>query len=191
MGAEYSPDKVFEAEDLYCLDRLTFREVGKRTGIPLSTLKRWAGKYGWQAKRAELREAMSAIRADKIRLRAKLISNCLNTLDPMDAFAVAKIEELVLKAQALAIKGEDLRTGTAGREIHTQEDAAAALEEALTVKLNRMLVTGDLDLNAVKNVKQAFDLIAGMKTKDGKATGRDKGLSKETAEQIREQILGR
>lgn len=61
--SEYPPEKVFEAQDLYCVDRLTYEAVAGRTGASAPTLKRWGDKYGWRSKREELALLESQIRA--------------------------------------------------------------------------------------------------------------------------------
>jgi hypothetical protein len=195
MGWEYEPGTVFEAEDLYCVDRLPMREVSERTGVPESTLWRWAANHGWKGKREELRQAQSAIRGNTIRLRAKLIEQCLQhgTENPMGVFAAAKMEDVAQAAQKLALeerkaapKLEELRP------INSPDEAAKALEEALTIKLSWMLQDpSELDLKAVKGVKDALQMASKMRSKGDQGEDRKaKGWSVETAEKVRRDILG-
>lgn len=188
-------ETVERAEELWCVDGLTFDEVAARTRVAASTLKRWAEKYGWRIKRDEIRQALASIRADTIRLRAKLISNCLTSMQAMDAFAVAKMEEVAIKAAELADKrAEAAPPAFPMREIATESDAVAALEEAVGLRLNAMLASPDkVTLSALREVKQVLDLLKDMRAavgaaKDGKPA-RERGLTAATADQIRA-VLG-
>ena len=51
MGWEYEPETVWKAQELYCVDRLSFARVAELTGVSATTLKAWSEKYGWRAKR--------------------------------------------------------------------------------------------------------------------------------------------
>jgi hypothetical protein len=189
---EHTMDTVGRAEELWCVDGLTLEAVAARTGVATSTLKRWAEKYGWHARREEIRQALASIRADTIRLRAKLIGNCLTTMNAMDAFAVAKMEEVAIKAAELSDKrAEAAPPSTPLREIATEADAVAALDEAVGLRLNAMLASpGQVTLTALREVKQVLDLLkdmraaAGVAAKDG-APGRQNGLSADTADRLR------
>lgn len=190
-------ETVERAEELWCVDGLTLADVSARTGVATSTLKRWAEKYDWQAKRDEIRQALASIRADTIKLRAKLIANCLGSMQAMDAFAVAKMEEVALKAAELADKRAEALPVTAPpmREIATEADAVAALEEAVGLRLNAMLASPDkVTLSSLREVKQVLDLLkdmraaAGAAAKDGTPT-LERGMSADTAERIRA-VLG-
>jgi len=185
---EYSFEVIEKAEELYCVDGLTYEQVASEMGIAQSTLKRWGKKYNWAAKREEIRQALSSIRVNTIRLRAELIKNCLETLAPMDAFAVAKIEDIAIKAQGL--KQEKTPKEVKIREIKTREDAVAALSEAIEIRLNQLLsLPEQLDFKALKDLRQAIELVEEMKPdKDGKI--RKQGLTPEMADQFRKQILG-
>ncbi|WP_300155832.1 hypothetical protein [Solidesulfovibrio sp.] len=195
---EHPMETVERAEELWCVDGLTLADVSTRTGVATSTLKRWAEKYGWQAKRDEIRQALANIRVDTIKLRAKLITNCLGSMQAMDAFAVAKMEEVAIKAAELADKRAEAAPATAAplREIATEADAVAALEEAVGLRLNAMLASPDkVTLSALREVKQVLDLLkdmraaAGAATRDG-AAGLEHGITAATAERIRELLGG-
>ncbi|WP_029896833.1 hypothetical protein [Desulfohalovibrio reitneri] len=190
MGWEYPPDQVFEAEDLFCVERLPMREVSERTEIPESTLWRWADKYEWSEKRRELREAMSSIRTNTIRLRAQLIKNCLGSLNPMDTFAVAKMEELAIKAEESAL---ERRVAGAGADQHfsSAEDAAQALEAALSAKLSQMIANpAALDLGELKHVKASFDLLHQLQPKPDEETGKKPRGMTDASVQEAKRLLG-
>ncbi|KAF5032469.1 hypothetical protein DSECCO2_616940 [anaerobic digester metagenome] len=195
---EHPMETVERAEELWCVDGLTLEAVATRTGVATSTLKRWGERYGWKAKRDEIRKALASIRRDTIKLRAKLIENCLDSMQAMDAFAVAKMEEMALKAAELADKRADALPATAPpmREIATEADAVAALEEAVGLRLNTMLASPDkVTLAALREVKQVLDLLkdmraaAGAAAKDG-AANLESGITAATAERIRELLGG-
>lgn len=194
MGEAHSFETVDRAEELYCVEGHTFESVAALTGVAQSTLKRWSEQYGWQEKKQKIRQALSSIRANTIRLRAKLIENCLETLNAQDAFAVSSLESLALKAADLSARGQALSSPVpeATREIKTDADAVKALEDAVQLKLNTMLAQpGAVSLTSVKEVKQVLDLLKTMKA-DGSQEAEGtapKVLDAEQIKRIREQIL--
>lgn len=191
---EHQPETVFRAQDLYCVDRLTFDQVAKTLGVSASTLKRWSEIYGWQAKREEIAQAEADIRADTLLARSKMLKALIDTSDPQTGFAVAGLESLALKqAEALRL-GKQLENAAAPRqlrEIKTEADAVAALEEALAIRMSRILADPSLvDLKTVRELRQAVELVRGMRAEAAPKSERKKGLSPETAEAVRRQILG-
>jgi transposase len=194
MGQEYSMEVVERAEELYCVEGHTFDAVATLTGVAASTLKRWSDRYNWQEKKEEIRQALSSIRANTIKLRAKLIENCLNTLNAQDAFAVSAIEGLAQRATQIALKQPAAPAVENLREIKTDEDAITALEEAIQIKLNSMLTNpGQVSLASVKEIKTVSEFISGMRAKVSKTdagAGKRKGLSADAADQLRREILG-
>ncbi|MDX9916033.1 MAG: hypothetical protein RBS49_09090 [Sphaerochaeta sp.] len=185
---------VERAEELYCVEGHTFDAVATLTGVAASTLKRWSDRYNWQEKKEEIRQALSSIRANTIKLRAKLIENCLNTLNAQDAFAVSAIEGLAQRATQIALKQPAAPAVENLREIKTDEDAITALEEAIQIKLNSMLTNpGQVSLASVKEIKTVSEFISGMRAKVSKTdagAGKRKGLSADAADQLRREILG-
>jgi transposase-like protein len=199
VGQEIPWEDRERAQELYCVDGHTFDQVAAETGIAASTLKRWSGEYDWPGKRAEIRQARADIRANTIRLRAQLIKNCLDAGAPeaMDVFAVAKMEEVAAKAAELAAKGQALQAGRAAplREIRTEADAVAALDEAVALRLNAMLADpGQVSLTGLREIKSVLDLLRDMRAtvssteKDGQAG--DRGLSAATADKLRDLLGG-
>lgn len=194
---EYSMEVVERAEELYCVDGQTFEAVATLTGVAASTLKRWSERYGWQDKKEQIRQAMSSIRTNTIRLRARLLENCLTTLKSQDAFAVSAIEGLALRAAAQktdpVLKAESISSPP--REIKTDEDAVAALEEAVSIKVASMLSDpGRITGAAVKEIAQIRATIEDLKKaasgKTSAESGKRSGLSADAAEQLRRDILG-
>lgn len=193
-GKEYSMEVVERCEDLHCVDGHTLDQVATITGVGLATLKRWSVAYDWQRKRDDIRRSRSAIRSNRIVLHAKLIEKCLSTLNPMDAFAVSSIEGVVQRAAQMATKGEIRQSAPEVlREIRTEADAIAALEEAVESKINRMLANPEgLSFSAMKDVKQALDLLKDMRARQPVEGSEKKqaGLSAAAAEEIRKKVLG-
>lgn len=194
MGQEYSFEVVEKAEQLYCVDGQTFDAVATLTGVAPSTLKRWSDKYGWPEKKEQIRQAMASIRTNTILLRAKLIENCIQTMNSQDAFAVSAIEGLAQRAAQLVAKGQAAPASPETlRPIRTDEDAIAALQEAVEIRLNSMLGSPQqVNLAGIREMKQVLDLLRDMraKTAAGSSEPSSTGLTPAAAEEIRRKILG-
>lgn len=195
MGKEHPPETVFRAQELYCVDRLTFDQVAAAVGVASSSVKRWSETYGWQAKRDEIAQAEMDIRADFLLARSKMLKALIESKDAQTGFAVASLEGLAMKQAEAIRQGRHVENAAAAaarplREIRTEADAVAALEEALAIRINRVLADPSLvDLKTVRELRQAIDLVQGMRK--GAAKGeRKKGLTAATAEAVRKQILG-
>lgn len=196
MGREHPPETVFRAQELYCVDRMTFAQVAKAVGVAESSLKRWSDTYGWQAKRDEIAQAEMDIRADFVLARSKMLKALIEGKDAQVGFAVASLESLAMK-QAEAIRQGRQNENAAAiaaqplREIRTEADAVAALEEALNIRMGRILANPSLvDLKTVRELQQAMALVQGMRKGAAKGEARKKGLTPATAEAVRRQILG-
>lgn len=196
MGREHPPETVFRAQELYCVDRMTFAQVAQATGVAESTLKRWSDTYSWQAKRNEIAQAEAEIRADFVLARSKMLKALIESKDAQTGFAVASLEGLALK-QAEAIRqgrqAESIATVAVKplREIKSQADIVDALEEALNLRTARILSDPSLvDLKTVRELQQAIELVQGLRKGADKGAKRQKGLTPETAESMRRQILG-
>lgn len=189
-GREYPPEAVWQAQELYCVARLTFGQVAAETGVAASTLKRWSEKYDWRGKREQLAKAEADLAADTILARSAMLKKLIKSQDAQDGFAVSALETLAMKQAEAARAGKLVEAAARAdlREIHTREDAVAALEEAVRLKLNRMLQSPeDLDFKAVADVRKALDMVQEMKPR-AKADGK-KGMSDDSARQIIEKIL--
>ncbi|MHC1753799.1 hypothetical protein [Humidesulfovibrio sp.] len=196
MGREHPPETVFRAQELYCVDRMTFAQAAKAVGVAESTLKRWSDTYGWQAKRDEIAQAEMDIRADFVLARSKMLKALIDSKDAQVGFAVASLESLAMK-QAEAIRQGRQNENAAAiaaqplREIRTEADAVAALEEALNIRMGRILANPSLvDLKTVRELQQAMALVQGMRKGADKGKARQKGLTPETTEAMRRKILG-
>lgn len=192
-GREYPPEVVWQAQELYCVARLTFDQVAKELGVAASTLKRWSQKHSWQTKRENLAQAEADLRADTILARSAMLKKLIESKDPQTGFAVASLESLAMR-QADAARAQKLMTAVQQndlREIRTSADAVAALEEAVELKLNRLLQSPeDLDFKAVQDVKKAMALIAEMKPRNKKENSAPKQLDQDSLNAIREQVYG-
>ncbi|MBA3027452.1 MAG: hypothetical protein FP814_09745 [Desulfobacterium sp.] len=192
MGKEIPLEIRFRAEELYVVDGLTYEQVAEATGVSDSQLKRWGAESGWGERKREYRESLSSIRRDTVILRQRLIEKALNSLDPQSVYAVARLEAVANKA----VSGvEPVQTLPAdNRVIKTPEDAVMALGDVIEKKLNTMLTQpGGISLSAVKEIKQAVELVEKMREKYADAEGKalkKGGLSDEVANDIRAKILG-
>ena len=198
MGWEHEPGTVWLAQELYCLDRLSFERVSEVTGVATSTLKRWADKYRWRERREELAQVESEIRFNTIMGRKAILQRLLEAEDGKEAsqvaFAVASLESLALKQAELAAAGKipSFSEPEARPHIATQADAVAALREAVRNKVG-MALSDPEKINAatVQDVKHCLELLGELEARLPKEAeeSRDKALSPENAQAIRE-ILG-
>tara|TARA_B100000683_G_C12469796_1_gene547372 strand:+ start:460 stop:1047 length:588 start_codon:yes stop_codon:yes gene_type:complete len=179
-GREYSPEAVWEAQELYCVARLTFEQVAEETGISVSTLKRWSATYEWRAKREKLAQAEADLKADTILARSVMLKKLIKSQDAQTGFAVSALESLAMK-QAEHARAQQIMEATRQsklRPIRTQEEAVSALEEAVELKLNALLQSPhDLDFKAVHDVRKAMQLVAEMKTTKSKNEDNGRGVS--------------
>lgn len=197
MGREHPTDTLWRAQELYCVDRLSYAAVAEVTGVSATTLKAWGQKYGWARRREEIARAESEIRVNIIKGRQKALEQLLAAADAKEAapmaFAVSSLESLALKRLELAASGKiPDASAPVRRKIATRVDAVAALREAVERKLGLALADPDkISMATVQDVKRCLDLVAELEAglpKEKEET-RDKALSPENAQAIRE-ILG-
>jgi hypothetical protein len=196
-GKEYSMETVERCEDSYCVDGLTFDQVAGLTGVSISTLKRWSERYDWQQKREDIRRARSAIRTGRVLLHSKLIENCLKTLNPQDAFAVASIDGVVQRAAEAARRNAAdagaFQEADRTREIRTDAEAVAALEEAVQIRVGRLLANPDaLNFRAMQDIGKVMEFLKDLRAKaaPGVEAETRKAIDPETLKTVREQIYG-
>jgi len=187
QGREYPPEAVWQAQELYCVARLTFEKVAEETGVAVSTLKRWSEKYEWRAKREKLAQAEADLQADTILARSVMLKRLIKSKDAQTGFAVASLETLAMK-QAEAARARKLMEAARQhglRTIRSPEDAVAALEEAVELKLNRLLQSPeDLDFKAVADVRKALELVAEMKAQGDPTEDDGRGVSGDNIERM-------
>ena len=189
MGREYPTDTLWRAQELYCVDRLSYAAVAEATGVSATTLKAWGQKYGWARRREEI-----AIRVNIIKGRQKALEQLLAAEDAKEAapmaFAVSSLESLALKRQELAASGRiPDASAPARRKIATRADAVAALREAVERKLGLALADPDkISTATVQDVKRCLDLVAELEAGLPKETeaedARKRGMSGELAQNI-------
>jgi transposase-like protein len=192
MGFEHEAETVWRAQELYCVDRLSFDAVARETDVAASTLKRWSEKYGWQGKREEIARAEADIRAGKVLARAAMLKKLIEDKDAQSAFAVSSLETLAMKEAEAARQG----TMRAANEapalcINTPGEAAGALRRAIEQKLGWLLARPEnVDLKAVQEVQKCLALAGQLEASCGGAEkDKPKALSDENLQAIRA-VLG-
>lgn len=192
-GREYPPEAVWEAQELYCVARLTFEKVAEETGVAVSTLKRWSATYEWQDKRDKLAQAEADLKADTILARSVMLKKLIKSQNAQDGFAVSALEGLAMK-QAEAARAQKLMSAAKQAEprpIRTKEEAVAALRETAELKLNRLLQNpGELDTKDIAEIDKMYGMIEAMTPKSGQVKPESKQLDSKTLEAIREQVYG-
>ncbi|MDR1659320.1 MAG: hypothetical protein LBR94_03130 [Desulfovibrio sp.] len=195
MGWEHEAETVWQAQELYCVDRLSFDAVAKATGVAASTLKRWSQTYGWQEKREEIARAEADIRVDKVMARARTLKALLDKPRADMAFAVSALETLALKEAEIA-KQNAIRNDSAALPpeiaVNTPAEAVAALRKAVEQKLALLLTRPEnVDLRAVQEVQKCLALVGQLEAAYGGGAEKDKpkALSEENLQAIRA-VLG-
>ena len=200
MGWEHEPETVWKAQELYCVDRLSFARVAELTDVSATTLKAWSEKYGWRSKREEIAQAESDIRVGTIKGRKLALDKLLEAQSakqaaPM-AFAVASLESLALKQAELAAAGKipSAAQQTPTARIATREEAVAALRDAVERKLNAALNNPEkINAETVKDVSRCLELVAELEARTAtteQSAPKVKGLSPENAQAIRDILEG-
>lgn len=194
MGREYPTDVLWRAQELYCVDRLSYAAVAEATGVSATTLKSWGQKYAWARRREEIAQAESEIRVNIIKGRQKALEQLLATTDAKEAasmaFAVSSLESLALKRQELAAAGKIPHAASlARRKIVTRADAVAALREAVERKLGTALADPEkISTATVQDIKRCLDLVAeleaGLPNESEAEESRKRGLSGNMAQDI-------
>ena len=200
MGWEHEPGTVWRAQELYCLDRLSFDRVSELTGVATSTLKRWADKYRWRERRDELAQVESEIRFNTVLGRKAILQRLLTAEDGKEAsqvaFAVASLESLALKQAELAAAGRipTFAEPAVRPHIATRADAVAALRQAIENKVGMALADpGKINAATIKDVSQCLDLLAKLESSlpkpEAPEAEQKRGLSKDMAAAL-EKALG-
>jgi len=198
MGWEHEPETVWRAQELYCVDRLSFDAVARETGVAASTLKRWSEKYGWQAKREEIAQAEADIRSDKVLARSAMLKKLIENKDAQSAFAVSSLESLALKEAEIARRGAMLPAANENitpLSVNTPGEAIAALRRAVEQKLAMLLTRPEnVDLRAVQEVQKCLALVGQLEAAQAIATpdstGTERGLPADFVDQIRQALSG-
>lgn len=194
---EYSWEIRERAEELYIVDGLTYEQVAQATGVSVTQVQRWSAADGWAERRREYRQALTDIRRGAVELRRRLIGQALQSLNPQDVYAVARMEAVFAKAKAekpSEAAGGELSGEPGPLVIRTPADAVGAVEAILERKLNAMLNRPDLlSLTGIKDLQKCLEMVENLKARyapDAEAASAPAGLSPEAVEAIRREILG-
>lgn len=195
MGWEHEPETVWRAQELYCVDRLSFDKVAESTGVAASTLKRWAYIYAWREKREEIAHAEADIRADKVLARSKMLKALLEKQDAQTSFAVASLESLALKEAEAARLGITLQQAQQDAAVSVAvsrpEDVTKILRQAVEQKLGLLLSRPEnIDLKAVQEVQKTLALISDMEAAQPKNKPIGKGMTAELINKIEAAMRG-
>lgn len=194
MGWEHEPGTVWRAQELYCVDRLSFDRVSELVGVSATTLKRWADKYRWREKRDEIAQVESDIRFNTILGRKAILEKLLAAEDGKEAsqvaFAVASLESLALKQAELAASGKIPVAGEAEYpKISTREEAVKVLRQAVERKVGMALTDPQkISAETIQDIKRCLDLVAELEAALPKESAAEEarkvGLSGNMAESI-------
>lgn len=195
MGWEHPPETVWKAQELYCVDRLSFDRVAALVGVSATTLKDWADKYRWREKREEIAQAESDIRVNTIKGRKAVLERLINASDGKEAsqvaFAVASLESLALKQQELIASGKIPTTESESRPtIATRADAVAALRQAVENKLGLALADPrNITSAAVKDVIQCLELVADLEASLPKDEAPEEAAKRGMSQDLKNRIM--
>ncbi|MCE5243489.1 MAG: hypothetical protein LLF99_09855, partial [Desulfobacteraceae bacterium] len=137
-----------------------------------------------------------AIRRNTVELRVRLLEKALESLDPKDIQAVAKLESAVARGKPQEEPAPPEIPEERQPSFASLKEAVAALRQAVERKIGTMLARPDtLSAGALRELKQSLDLMetleAGQAKKEAENNAnRPKGLSDETVREIRRKILG-
>ena len=198
MGQEHSPDTVWKAQELYCVDCLSFAKVAELTGVTATTLKAWAKKYEWRAKRTEIAQIEAEIRMDTIRSRKKALDMLIKSVDGKEcsqmAFAVSSLEGLAMKQKELAFTGK-LPTAldpVNKPKITNRADAVISLGEAVENKLGFALQNPEaINSSTIQDITKMLNLMDELKAslpKENNQTKTPQGISESLANNIRKAL---
>ena len=194
MGWEHEPGTVWRAQELYCVDRLSFDRVSELVGVSATTLKRWADKYRWRERRDEIAQVESDIRFNTILGRKAILEKLLAAEDGKEAsqvaFAVASLESLALKQAELAASGKIPVAGEVEcPKINTREEAVRVLRQAVERKVGMALTDPQkISAETIQDIKRCLDLVAELEAALPKESAAEEarkvGLSGKMAESI-------
>ena len=163
MGWEHEPGTVWRAQELYCVDRLSFDRVSELVGVSATTLKRWADKYRWRERRDEIAQVESDIRFNTILGRKAILEKLLAAEGGKEAsqvaFAVASLESLALKQAELAASGKIPVAGEVEcPKINTREEAVRVLRQAVERKVGMALTDPQkISAETIQDIKRCLD----------------------------------
>lgn len=195
MGAEYSPDVVWKAQELYVIERLSFAKVAQLTGVTATTLKNWSKKFGWRQKREEIAEIEAENKMDLYRSRKKAIQMLLESENGKEcsqmAFAVTSLENLVLKQQEMQLERQlhAKQENTAKIKPDNKEEALKQLAAAVQGRLLYVLENPQaINSKNIQDILNMLKLMEQVETPQKEETKPNQGMSKELAENIKKAL---
>lgn len=199
MGAEHNPDTVWKAQELYCIDCLSFAKVAELTGVTATTLKAWSKKFAWREKRCEIAQIEADIRMDTIRSRKKALDMLIKSADGKEcsqmAFAVSSLESLAMKQKELAFTGKipTALDPVNKPKITTRAEAVTSLTEAVENRLGFALQNPEaINSGTVQDITKMLNLMDELKAslpKENEQTEKaSQGISASLAENIRKAL---
>lgn len=191
--AEYSPDVVWKAQDLYVIERFSFAKVAERTGVTATTLKNWAKKYNWRQKREEIAQIEAESKIDLYRSRQKAIKMLLESGDGKEcsqmAFAVSSLENLAIKQQELQLNQQIQTEQHRKTKLITKEDTlkqlAAAVQNRLLFVLENPQAINSKNIQDILNMLKLMEQVDIPQEEQVKSS---QGISKELAENIKKAL---
>lgn len=193
MAESYDAELHYQAQEHYCVERLTYSQVADLMGISVSTLKSWGKMYDWKSKRIELARAQADIRADTVMARSAMLKELISTKDPQVAFAVGSLEKLAMDQAEAERKSASATVPehVANIEINNLDDAVKALKTGLESKIKHLLSRGeDINVQEIAGIKKAFDLLNDLTPKDTSEAARKKGFGKDHVAMVRQALKG-
>jgi transposase-like protein len=173
---EHEHDLIWQAQEKYCADRMTFKAIARETGIAASTLKRWSAKYEWSKVREELSQAKMQVRLDTLKARKQVLEKLLTSDDGKEAsqlsFAFASLERLDLEQKKFLqslkpAKEEIARELPSLPEDTTEEERLELLQTAVNRQIAYILAHPVDNLSTrIKDIKAGLDALAQIKGKD-------------------------
>lgn len=195
MGAEYSPDVVWKAQELYVIERLSFAKVAQLTGVTATTLKNWSKKFGWRQKREEIAKIEAENKMDLYRSRKKAIQMLLESENGKEcsqmAFAVTSLENLVLKQQEVQLERQlhAKQENTAKIKPGNKEEALKQLAAAVQGRLLYVLENPQaINSKNIQDILNMLKLMEQVETPQKEETKPNQGMSKELAENIKKAL---
>jgi len=182
-------ERFLHAEVLHIIDGFPLSRVAEITGLRLEELEATCVRDHWQERRREFVGALLDIRRNTTMLRKRLIEKALDSLDPRDISAVARLET----AAAREKPAWDVLSFHLSDEKTIQVDPIDALQKAVERKTALMLHRPEnLSLQGIRELKEALQIIETLKLsgKDEEKNRTSRGLSEARIEEIRRKILG-
>jgi len=177
-----------KAESLYVTEGYSYREISESLGVSISKLHNWGKNGKWKQRKAEYRNAFIDFKRDIVLLRRDLLKKALETKDPQDVYALSNLERAFQSR-----KDSDDPPITSDTPIKTPinstADAVAALQKGLERRINALLAQpGSINLESIKSVKQAMDLLEKMTTLYNKDADTDSESSEESRKKLEDEV---